>query len=83
MNKGIRLSLVCLDAISKRCMAMMDIEEMRRRSRGLYVFAITPFVEEGGRTLVDVEGVKRNIEFWVENRVPVVVAWLRALQKVY
>lgn len=52
---------------------MMDIEEMRRRSRGLYVFAITPFVEEGGRTLVDVEGVKRNIEFWVENRVPVVV----------
>lgn len=51
----------------------MNIEETRRRSRGIQVFAITPFVEEGGRTLVDEEGVKRNVESWVQANVPVVV----------
>ena len=51
----------------------MQLEEMRRRSRGIHVFAITPFVEKGGRTEVDVEGVKRNVESWVDAGVPVVV----------
>ena len=51
----------------------MQIEEMRRRSRGVYVFAITPFVEKGDRTFVDEEGVKRNTESWVKAEIPVVV----------
>ena len=51
----------------------MQIEELRRRSRGIYVFAITPLLEKSGRTQVDEEGVRRNTESWVKAGIPVVV----------
>jgi 4-hydroxy-tetrahydrodipicolinate synthase len=49
------------------------METLRERTRGIVVFAPTPFVEEGGRTLVDVEGLERNMEFLVQAGIPVVV----------
>ena len=51
----------------------MDIEETRLRSRGIQVFAITPFLAKDDRTIVDEEGMRRNVESWVEANVPVVV----------
>ena len=51
----------------------MNIEETRRRCRGIQLFAITPLLESGGDSTVDQEGMKRNIEFWVEAGIPAVV----------
>ena len=52
----------------------MKIEETRRRSKGIQVFAITPFLEDKGKTIVDEDGIKRNVNSWVTANVPVVVA---------
>ena len=51
----------------------MNLDTLRARTRGIVVFAPTPFVEKEGRTLVDVEGLERNIEFLVQGGIPVVV----------
>jgi 4-hydroxy-tetrahydrodipicolinate synthase len=51
----------------------MNLETLRARTRGIVVFAPTPFIEEGSRTQVDVEGLQRNIEFLVQGDIPVVV----------
>jgi 4-hydroxy-tetrahydrodipicolinate synthase len=52
----------------------LKIEETRRRSKGIQVFAITPFLEDKGKTIVDEDGIKRNVNSWVTANVPVVVA---------
>lgn len=51
----------------------MNLDTLRTRTRGIVVFAPTPFIEEGGRTQVDVEGLQRNMEFLVQGGIPVVV----------
>lgn len=51
----------------------MDMDILRQRTRGIVVFAPTPFVETGGKTQVDVEGVEKNMEFLVQGGIPVVV----------
>lgn len=51
----------------------MNLDTLRTRTRGIVVFAPTPFVEIGGRTQVDVEGLERNMEFLVQAGIPVVV----------
>jgi 5-dehydro-4-deoxyglucarate dehydratase len=51
----------------------MNLHTLRARTRGITVFAPTPFAETGGRTLVDVEGLERNMEFLAQAGVPVVV----------
>lgn len=51
----------------------MTIDALRVRTRGIVVFAPTPFVERGKKTLVDVEGVKKNMEFLIQGGIPVVV----------
>ena len=48
----------------------MDKEILRQRTRGIVVFAVTPF-EEDDR--VDEEGIKKNAEFLVQGGVPVAV----------
>ena len=51
----------------------LKIEETRRRSKGIQVFAITPFIDVNGKTIVDEEGIKRNVNSWVTANIPVVV----------
>jgi dihydrodipicolinate synthase/N-acetylneuraminate lyase len=51
----------------------MGLDTLRARTRGIVVFAPTPFVERGGRTLVDVKGLEGNVEFLAQAGIPVVV----------
>ena len=51
----------------------MNLDTLRARTRGIVVFAPTPFVEAGGQTQVDVAGLERNMEFLVQGGMPVVV----------
>ena len=51
----------------------MNLDILRARTRGIVVFAPTPFVEEAGQTRVDGEGLERNMEFLVQGGIPVVV----------
>lgn len=51
----------------------MEMDTLRERTRGIVVFAPTPFTEKGGKTYVDVEGVEKNMEFLVQGGIPVVV----------
>jgi dihydrodipicolinate synthase/N-acetylneuraminate lyase len=52
----------------------MDNQTLRQRTRGIVVFTPTPFIESQGPIQVDDEGVRRNIEFLAQNRIPVVVS---------
>ncbi len=52
----------------------MDMQSLRQRTRGIAVFTPTPFSQDGTSTRVDEEGVRRNIEFLAQQRVPVVVS---------
>lgn len=51
----------------------MDRAELMARTRGMVVFAVTPFTERQGQTVVDEDGVRRNLEFLVQGRMPAVV----------
>jgi len=51
----------------------MTLDTLRERTRGIVVFAPTPLVEEGSCTIVDVEGLERNMEFLAQAGIPVVV----------
>lgn len=51
----------------------MDFDPLRRRVRGIVVFAVTPMVERNGKILIDEEGVAKNMEFLAQAHIPVVV----------
>ncbi|MBI2192637.1 MAG: dihydrodipicolinate synthase family protein [Planctomycetes bacterium] len=51
----------------------MDIGKIRERFRGIVVFTVTPMREKSGRVLVDVEGVKINLEALAQAGIPAVV----------
>lgn len=48
----------------------MDRKQLRERTRGIVVFAVTPMTADGG---VDEDGVRANMEFLVQGGVPVAV----------
>ncbi len=48
----------------------MDKDTLRQRTRGIVVFAVTPFTEDES---VDEEGVEKNVEFLVQGGIPVAV----------
>jgi dihydrodipicolinate synthase/N-acetylneuraminate lyase len=51
----------------------MDIEQVRQRTAGIVVFAVTPFREQRDTTVVDEDGVRRNMEFLAASGIPCVV----------
>ncbi|MEW6751901.1 MAG: dihydrodipicolinate synthase family protein [Candidatus Latescibacterota bacterium] len=51
----------------------MDIEDVRQRTAGIVVFAVTPMREEWDTTVVDEDGVRRNTEFLAAAGIPCAV----------
>lgn len=51
----------------------MPFDTLQKRLRGIVVFAITPFVERDGQTVVDEDGLRRNLEFLIERRIGTIV----------